>query len=167
MMVWRPFMRQWAQSAKRVRFLGLAFDSGWQEPLNGFAPNSHWRRVWSFARTSWNVKIKSQRPRSPGTKNALCTHNTPTVWTKWNGVVADNVAQAAGASIWSLARGVFAGLHSACGVRWAWRATAGICHAFLVVMSVHIRRQLRDGWWGGGSIYRSPQYITWKVPPIY
>jgi len=32
-------------------------------------------------------------------KNALCSHKTPTVWTKWNGLVADNVAQAAGASI--------------------------------------------------------------------
>jgi len=37
-------------------------------------------------------------------KNALCTHNTPAVWTKWNGLVADNVAQAAGAWILSLAR---------------------------------------------------------------
>jgi len=50
---------------------------------NGFAPNSHGRRVWSFARTSWNVKVKTQKSRSPET----------------NGLVADNVAQAAGASI--------------------------------------------------------------------
>ena len=39
----------------------------------------------------------------------------PAVWTKWNGLVADNVAHAAGASILSLARRVFAGMHSACG----------------------------------------------------
>ena len=32
-------------------------------------------------------------------KKPLCTYNTPAVWTKWNGLVADNVAQAAGASI--------------------------------------------------------------------
>jgi len=31
----------------------------------------------SFARRSWNVKVKSQRSRSPGTKSALCIHNTP------------------------------------------------------------------------------------------
>jgi len=30
------------------------------EPLNGFAPNSHGRRVWSLARMSLKVKIKSQ-----------------------------------------------------------------------------------------------------------
>jgi len=35
-------------------------------------------------------------------KNALYTPNTPAVWTKWNGLVADNVAQAADAPIRSL-----------------------------------------------------------------
>jgi len=53
---------------------------------------------------------------SPGTKNALCTPNTPAVLTEWN---ADNVAQAANATSPSLVRGVFAGLRStvraACG----------------------------------------------------
>ena len=39
----------------------------------------------------------------------------PAVWTKWNGLVADNVAHAAGASILSPARGVFAGMRSVCG----------------------------------------------------
>jgi len=34
---------------------------------------------------------------------------------KWNGLVADNAAHAAGASILSLARGVFTGMRSACG----------------------------------------------------
>ena len=52
------------------------FDNGWQELLNGFAPNSYGRRVWSFARTSRNVKVKSQRSRSPGTKTH-CTLTTP------------------------------------------------------------------------------------------
>ena len=36
---------------------------------------------------------------------------------KWNGLAADNVAHAAGA------------ITAAC-VRWAWRITAGLCHAF-------------------------------------
>jgi len=36
------------------------------------------------------------------------------VWMKWNGVVADNIVHAAGASILSLVRGVFAGMRSAC-----------------------------------------------------
>ena len=29
-----------------------------REPLNGFAPNSHGRRVWSLTRTSLKVKVK-------------------------------------------------------------------------------------------------------------
>ena len=31
-----------------------------REPLNGFAPNSQGRRVWSLARTRLNVKVKDQ-----------------------------------------------------------------------------------------------------------
>jgi len=58
-------------------------------------------------------KVKGQGHQRQ--KNVLCTHNTPAVWTKWNGLVADNIAQAAGASILLLARGVFAGVRSACG----------------------------------------------------
>ena len=42
----------------------------------------------------------------------------------------NGTAHAAGASILSPARGVFAGMRSACCVRWAWRITAGLCHAF-------------------------------------
>jgi len=38
-----------------------------REPLNGFAPYSHGRHVWSLARTSLKVKVKGQRSRSPGT----------------------------------------------------------------------------------------------------
>jgi len=30
------------------------------EPLNGFAPNSHGRHVWSLAWTSLKVKVKVQ-----------------------------------------------------------------------------------------------------------
>jgi len=48
-----------------------------QELLNGFAPNSQGRRVWSLARTSLNVKVRDQRSKSTGTKNALCTPITP------------------------------------------------------------------------------------------
>jgi len=42
-------------------------------------------------------KVKDQGHH--GQKNVLCTHNTPTVWTKWNSIVADNVVQAEGTSI--------------------------------------------------------------------
>jgi len=47
----------------------------------------------------------------------------------------NGTAHAAGASILSPAIGVFAGMRSvrvrhACGVRWAWRITSGLCHVF-------------------------------------
>ena len=75
----------------------------------------------------------TQRVQALYSRYSRSRYNTPSVWTKWNGLVADNVARAAGASILLLARGVFAGKRSACGVRWAWRITAGLCHAFLVL----------------------------------
>jgi len=31
-----------------------------REPLNGFAPNSHGRRVWSLTRTSLKSNVKGQ-----------------------------------------------------------------------------------------------------------
>jgi len=37
--------------------LRLAFDNEWQEPLNGFAPNSHGRRVWSFALNEESLNV--------------------------------------------------------------------------------------------------------------
>jgi len=43
----------------------------------------------------------------------------------------NRTAHPAGASILSLARGAFAGMRSACGVRWAWWITARLCHALL------------------------------------
>jgi len=45
------------------------------------------------------LECQGQRSRSPGTKNALCTHNTPAEWMKWSTLIADNVAQAAGTLI--------------------------------------------------------------------
>jgi len=41
-----------------------SFYNGWQEPLNRFAPNSHGRRVWSFACTNLNVKVTRNKERA-------------------------------------------------------------------------------------------------------
>jgi len=43
----------------------------YREPLNGFAPNSRGRRIWSLVRTTLKVKVKAQGLRSPGTKNGI------------------------------------------------------------------------------------------------
>jgi len=37
-----------------------------REPLNGFAPNSQGRRVWSLAHKVVNVKVKGQRSKVKG-----------------------------------------------------------------------------------------------------
>jgi len=42
-----------------------------RQPLNGFAPNSHRRRVWFVARKIMEVKVKGQESRSLGTKTAF------------------------------------------------------------------------------------------------
>jgi len=48
---------------RKVLFLALSMAllfvyEIYREPLNGFAPNLHGRRVWSLARTSLKVKVK-------------------------------------------------------------------------------------------------------------
>jgi len=53
------------------------------EPLNGYAPNSQEKRVWSLAQTTLNVKVKDQRSRSPGT-NFLSTE------TRWLQITTDS-----------------------------------------------------------------------------
>jgi len=95
----------------------------------------HRRPVWSFARMSLNVKVKGPRSRSPGTKNALGTQNTPPceqngtptlqiTWRKQQTRRFDRY-RCEGVTVTSLA----------C-VRWAWRDTARLSHEFLVWLSV-------------------------------
>ena len=51
-----------------------------REPLNGFAPNSHGRRVWSLARTSLKVKVKSQSYQEKWHFSALSAACVRFVW---------------------------------------------------------------------------------------
>ena len=70
-------------------------------------------------------EYQGQRSRATGTKKRAVHSQQSRGVDGMEGLVADNVAQAADAATRSLQRGVFA-------VRWAWRATAGLCYAFLV-----------------------------------
>ena len=75
-------------------------------------------------------------------KNALCTHNTPAVWTEWNSLVADNVAQAANAVTQSLHRDVFARMHAMglAGYRWALPCSSSrfmVRYVIIVVCYIH------------------------------
>jgi len=54
--IWQPFMRQMREIGEKR---SVAFDNAYQESMNRFASNSRGRRVWSFDRTSLNVKIES------------------------------------------------------------------------------------------------------------
>jgi len=82
---------------------------------------------------SLNVKVKSQRSRSPGAKNALCTHNTPRCGR--NGTPSLQItSRKQQTRRFDRCRGVSS---PGC-LRWAWRATAGLCHAFLVVNVVKL-----------------------------
>ena len=46
------------------------------EQLNGFAPNSDTRRVWSFARTSLKVKVTKDKEQHFLALLAACKHFT-------------------------------------------------------------------------------------------
>jgi len=48
----------------------FVYEMSW-EPLNGLAPNSQKRRVWSLAWMSWKIKVKGQSSRSLRTKTAF------------------------------------------------------------------------------------------------
>jgi len=52
------------------------------EPLNGFAPNSQARHVWSFAQTSLNVKGQAHQGLP-----------SPPAAMEWNVLAANNVMQ--------------------------------------------------------------------------
>jgi len=131
-MVWRPFTHQMREIVETPSILGTCI----RQRMAGTAERicAKFTRKTCLVLRSYEFECQGQRSRSPGTKNALCTPNTPSALTEWNALVADNVAQAANATSPSLVRGVFAGLRCACGVWWAWRATAGLCHAFLVII---------------------------------
>ena len=61
---------------RKVLFLALSVTflfiyEIYREPLNGFTPNSHERRVWSLAWMSLNVKVKVKGQGHKGQKTAF------------------------------------------------------------------------------------------------
>jgi len=59
MIIARSKLRKVLLVALSVTFL-MVSESNISELLNGFAPNSQGRRVWSLAGTSLNIKVKGQ-----------------------------------------------------------------------------------------------------------
>jgi len=100
------------QGQKQKKLLSYAAPDGpiSRESLNGFAPNSQDRRVWSFARMNFNVKVKGQGDQ--GQKRILHCHH-PSVATEWNAIAANDITHWPKGPFGSC-RGYFRGL--ACGV---------------------------------------------------
>ena len=71
----RAFLVTARSELRKVLFLALsvtflfAYEISW-ETLNGFAPNSHRRRIWSIVRTSLEVKV------NVGCLRAVCIWKT-------------------------------------------------------------------------------------------
>jgi len=126
-MVWRPFIRQMREIGETSSILETRIRQWMAETAERIC--AKFTRKTCFVLRSDEFEYQGQSSRSPGIKNALCTHNTPAVWTEWNGLVSDNVAQAADVATRSLQRGVFTGMR-ALGLA----GIAGLCHAFLVYL---------------------------------
>jgi len=132
LMVWRPFMRQMREIVETRSILETRI----RQWVAGTAERicAKFTRKTCLSLRSDEFECQGQRSKVKVTRDKKCAVHSqhPAMWTKWNALVADNVAQAADATIRSLQRGV-----SSLGcVRWAWRATAGLCHAFIVSYTV-------------------------------
>jgi len=95
-MVWRPFMCQMGEMRSILGTRIRQWMAGTAERIC-----AKFTRNTCLVLRSDELECQDQKSKVKVTKdkNALCTHNNPAVWTKWNGLVADNVAQAASASI--------------------------------------------------------------------
>ena len=120
-MVWRPFMRQMGEIGETRSILGTCI----RQWIAGTAERicAKFTRKTCLVLRSNEFECQKSKVRATRDKNALCTHNIPAVWTKWNGLVADNVVQAAGAPIRSLQRGVFAGMRALGMAGYGWALT--------------------------------------------
>jgi len=123
--VWRPFMHQ--PNGRNHRNTFDSWDS--HSTMDGRNRWMDLRQIHTedlfgpLLGCVWMSRSKVKGQCYQGQKNALCTHNIPAVWTEWNTLVADNVAQAADATIRSLQRGIFAGLRAQGLTGYCW-----LCH---------------------------------------
>ena len=101
-------------------------------------------------------KVKGQGHQGQKTRCALTTLPCK-LWTKWNALVADNVAQAADATTWSLQRGVFAGIRALGLVGYHWALPR-----ISIVMTWKSLKQFYGYWLNVVfAKYRSSYNITW------
>jgi len=127
-MVWRPFMRQMAEIGETRSILGTRI----RQRMAGTAERicAKLTRKTCLVLRSDKFECQGQMSRSPGAKNALCTHNNHAAWTEWYASL-----QITSCKQQTRRFDRCRGMSSQGCVRWAWRATAGLCHAFLVYLN--------------------------------
>ena len=122
------FRREIGQNRRHVFLLGTRIPQRMTGTAERICVKCTWKTCLVLRSTSVNVEVKSQSSRSPGTKNSLCTHNTPRH--RRNGTRSlQTTSGKKQTRRFRRCRGVTS---PAC-VRWAWRATAGLCQALLVI----------------------------------
>ena len=82
-MIWRPFMRQMGEIGQPRSILGTRI----RQWIAGSAERicAKFTRTTCLVLRSDELEYQGQKPKVKviRDKNALCTHNTPAVWTKW------------------------------------------------------------------------------------
>jgi len=127
-MVWRPFMRQMREIVETRSILGTRIRQWMAGTAERICTKFTQKTCLVLRSDELECQVQKSKVKVTRDKSALCTHNTPAVWNEWNALVADNVAQAADATIRSLQIAGMRGLGLA-----GYRSAAGLCHAFLVL----------------------------------
>jgi len=92
MLPWQPILgAKSAEIGDTPSFLGLAFHNGFERICAKFT------RKTCLVLRSDNLECQGQKSKVKVTRDK--TRHALAVWMEWNGLVADNVVQAAGASI--------------------------------------------------------------------
>jgi len=99
MIIWRPFMRQMREIGETRSILGTRIRQWTAGTAERICAKFTWKTCLVLRWDELEYQGQKSKVKVARDKNALCSNNTPAVWTKWNDLVADNIAQAAGASI--------------------------------------------------------------------
>jgi len=130
-MVWRPLMRQMCEIVETRSILETRI----RQQMAGTAERicAKFTRKTCLVLRSEEFECQGQRSKVKVTrdKNAVCTHNSPAVWSERSGKPSLQItSRKQHVRRFDRCRGCLR--RAACVLRWAWRATAGLCHTFLV-----------------------------------
>jgi len=126
-MVWRPFMRQMGEIVETRSILWTRI----RRRMAGTADRICAKFTWKMCLLLRSDEFECQGKRSKvkRDKNTTCTHNTPVRCGRNRTPSLQITSRTQQTRRFDRCRGVSS---PGC-VRWAWRATAGLCHAFPVL----------------------------------